>query len=143
MNIHGSAVAFSDCGVLITGASGSGKSGLAWRLMALGGELVSDDRVILELSDGLLVMRAPDSIRGRIEARGVGIRDVPFAESSYLSLVVDMDRAPEARMPQEQSIEFLGLPVELILGRDVANIDAILAVLLRSTGQTPRAPESR
>ena len=48
MIVHASAVSLGGRGVLILGRSGAGKSGLALRLIALGAQLVSDDRVVLE-----------------------------------------------------------------------------------------------
>jgi len=43
--IHASCVAVDGKGLLITGASGSGKSALALQLMAFGAHLIADDRV--------------------------------------------------------------------------------------------------
>ncbi len=43
--LHASAVAVDGRGCLITGASASGKSTLALEMIALGAELVADDRV--------------------------------------------------------------------------------------------------
>ena len=74
LNLHASAVALDPLrGVLIKGGSGAGKSTLALQLMALGAHLVADDRVDLSVETGHLVARAPASIAGRIEARGVGL----------------------------------------------------------------------
>ena len=69
MIVHASCVALGGRGVLILGGSGAGKSGLALQLMAYGAALVSDDRTILSNRDGALQAAAPDTIRGRIEAR--------------------------------------------------------------------------
>ena len=55
-------------GALIEGESGSGKSDLMLRLLDLGFRLVADDRVVLWRSDGVLYGRAPDPLRGLIEA---------------------------------------------------------------------------
>ena len=52
--LHATAVAVAGRGLLIRGASGSGKSGLALEMMARGAQLVSDDRVIVsDRDDGL------------------------------------------------------------------------------------------
>ena len=47
--IHASAVALGPVGLLIMGASGSGKSSLALELMARGAKLVADDQVVVFL----------------------------------------------------------------------------------------------
>jgi HPr kinase/phosphorylase len=71
MILHASVVAVDGAGVLILGASGAGKSGLALRMIALGALLVSDDQVLLERCGDVLVARAPETLSGLIEARGV------------------------------------------------------------------------
>ena len=71
--IHASCVALGRSAVLLVGPSGSGKSALALELMALGAELVADDRTVLSLHDTGLIASCPASIRGRIDARGVGL----------------------------------------------------------------------
>jgi HPr kinase/phosphorylase len=71
--LHASCVALGDRAVLILGPAGSGKSTLALMLMAHGAGLVADDRTELRSVSGRLRARAPDTIRGKIEARGMGI----------------------------------------------------------------------
>jgi hypothetical protein len=60
-------------GALIEGPSGSGKSELALRSLAEGFRLVADDRVTVWASGGVLYGRAPPTLAGLIEARGVGV----------------------------------------------------------------------
>ena len=47
--LHASCVSINGNGVLICGSSGSGKSSLAINLIALGAELVADDRTIVRM----------------------------------------------------------------------------------------------
>ena len=115
--MHGSAVAFAGRGVLILGASGSGKSALALRLVGRGAALVADDRVWIERRGGALVARAPEATVGLIEARGFGLLRVASVPEAPLLLAVDLDRAPAARMPQPVTFACLGLELELISGR--------------------------
>ena len=135
--VHASAVAIGPRGILIRGASGAGKSGLALRLIALGAELVADDRVILTRRDGGVFASAPAPIRGLIEARGVGLlrTERPRAEAE-IALVVDLDFAPAARMPQSRVIELLGIDVSLIFGKGVPNIDAVLVFFMQNARYT-------
>jgi serine kinase of HPr protein (carbohydrate metabolism regulator) len=113
INIHASCVllgdtgkvfgAPADAGVLLLGESGSGKSDLALRLIALGAQLVADDRVELFAADGLLMARAPESLAGLIEARGLGIVALPFAAQARIALAVELVAAPDVpRMPESQ-----------------------------------------
>ena len=99
MIVHASCVALGGRGVLILGGSGTGKSALALQLMAYGAALVSDDRTILSNQGGALQAAAPDTIRGRIEARGIGILNAAAADPCRVVLAIDMDRVETARMP--------------------------------------------
>lgn len=98
-------------GVLIEGASGSGKSDLALRALEAGFRLVADDRVVTFVSEGRLYGRAPDPLKGLIEVRGFGIVPepaLPFAEITLLARCVD-DPAQIERLPQTRTERLLGL----------------------------------
>lgn len=107
--VHGTCVAFGRRAALLRGGSGSGKSDLALRFLALPAEgelepkLVADDQVFVEArGDGELVASAPPSLAGKIEVRGLGILTVPYLTEAPLVLVVDLV-APEEmpRMPAD------------------------------------------
>jgi hypothetical protein len=98
MNIHASCALVGRHGVLILGESGQGKSDLLLRLMDDGAKLVADDRTELYAARGRLCARAPKSIAGLIEVRGLGIIAQPFAKSAVLALAVRLgtpERLPE------------------------------------------------
>mgnify|MGYP001818827685 CR=1 FL=1 len=98
--VHASAVAVGGRGLMITGASGSGKSSLALQLISLGATLVSDDRVVLrQRREGGVFMTAPGTIRGQIEARGIGVLNAASAPA-MLATIVDLDQAETQRFPQ-------------------------------------------
>lgn len=102
-NVHASAVAFGPHGgVLILGASGSGKSQLALALIAEGAQLVSDDQVLLTALHGKLYARAPQSIAGMIEARGLGLLSLTYRRLARIALVIDLDLGPAARLPDPE-----------------------------------------
>ena len=109
LNIHASCVSFEQKGVLIVGAAGTGKSALTLQLMALGGVLVSDDRTDLCAADHGLVASVPDSIKGLIEARGVGILRADACASVAVTLVVDMDHIETQRLPNPHWASFCDL----------------------------------
>jgi len=114
--VHASCVALDGHAVLITGASGSGKSTLALELMALGADLVSDDSTELTVIDGVLLARAAAAIRGRIEARGVGLLQAAAVGPCTVSLAVDLDQAESDRLPPRRTAVFCGIPVPVIHG---------------------------
>jgi len=97
--VHASCVVANGRAALIRGQSGSGKSALALRLLALGAGLVADDRTHLRHERGMVLAEAPAAIRGLIEARGVGILNAPAAGAAPLALVVDMDRHETEHLP--------------------------------------------
>lgn len=111
--LHATTVALGDRGVLITGPSGSGKSALGLQLMGLGAVLVADDRTIVRAGQDGLVASAPDSIRGLIEARGVGLLNAKSVATVKLLLAVDLATPETERLPPWRSVEVCGhtLPV--------------------------------
>lgn len=130
--LHATVVSVAGRGLLILGASGSGKSGLALRMMASGADLVADDRVLLRRVGTTLLARPPEALAGRIEARGVGILTVPHLPDAPLALAVDLDTRFEARMPHARTFTCAGVGIELISGRDVPNLDCALGIKLGS-----------
>ena len=110
IRVHASSVAIGDRAVLLFGPSGAGKSDLALRLIDEGATLVSDDYTELRASDGALIARAPDTIRGRIEVRGLGIMLVPVADDVRVALAVDLE-PPAERLPEPAMRVLLDVPV--------------------------------
>lgn len=118
--VNGTALAFDGRAVLLIGPSGAGKSDLALRLIEGGARLIADDLVELT-RDGNRVMAgfpatAPAELRGRIEARGLGIVAVPAAERpAAIALVVEAS-PPEAidRLPEDQFSQWLGVEIPVL-----------------------------
>ncbi|HEY0437794.1 MAG TPA: HPr kinase/phosphorylase [Phenylobacterium sp.] len=94
-------------GVLIEGAAGSGKSDLALRTLAGGFRLVADDRVALWVSGGRLYGRAPETLAGLLEVRGLGVGPVGALPLAEVVLVVRAG-TPE-RLPDPEYANILGL----------------------------------
>ncbi len=113
--VHGTAVAIDGGAVLIRGPSGAGKSDLAVRLIDRGARLVADDQALVRREGDELLVRAPETIRGLIEIRGLGILRLEALEEAPLVLVVDLV-APDAveRLPERRSESLFGLSLPLI-----------------------------
>ncbi len=106
--VHASCVAIGDDAILIRGQSGAGKSDLALRLIDRGAMLVSDDYVHLHAKDDALWASPPETIKGKIEVRGLGIIDMPYRELARVRLCVDLTNV-EYRFPfDEETVEFQG-----------------------------------
>lgn len=95
---HGVMVEVYGVGILLTGASGIGKSECALFLVERGHRLVADDRVeITSAPDGTLVGRPAPLLRHHLEIRGLGILNIrdlfgatAVRDDAPLHLVVDL-----------------------------------------------------
>ena len=107
MILHAGLIALRVCGAwrgaLITGSSGAGKSDLMLRALDCGFRLVADDRTLVWTSDGRPFGRAPETLGGLIELRGVGVLAEPALPMAEIGLVVRCEPASEGieRMPDE------------------------------------------
>lgn len=120
-NLHASCVASEGRAVLIGGLSGSGKSDLALRLLDRGFTLVSDDRTIVRKDGPRLVASAPETIKGKLEIRGIGIVEMATVQDVPLALVVEL-RSDIQRLPDDSRERLiLGVGVPLI------SVDAMTA----------------
>jgi HPr kinase/phosphorylase len=113
--VHATTVAIAGRAVLLRGPSGSGKSDLALRLIDAGARLIADDRSELSREGDAVLVRAPATIAGLIEVRGVGIIRLAALPEARLALVVDLVAAePIERLPEQRSEAILGLSVPVI-----------------------------
>lgn len=107
--VHATCVACGDRAALIRGEAGRGKSALALDLLVMGAGLVSDDRTRLRRLGGQVMADAPETIRGLIEARGIGILRLPDLGPQPLALIVDMDRDVVERLPPRRHEDVMGI----------------------------------
>ena len=107
---HASCVAVDGRGVLILGDAGAGKSSLALQLMAYGADLVADDRTTLTAREGTLWATCPPTIRGVIEARGVGLLHATTLSKVAVDLVVDLNQPEVERLPDPYETTILDIP---------------------------------
>lgn len=116
-NIHATLVSLNNKGVLLLGASGSGKSDVALRLIEeKGAILVADDRVDLRNLDGKIIGSAPKQIKGKLEIRNIGIVDFNTIDETEILLCVELvkDKDVLERLPQDE--------FEVILGKKITKI---------------------
>lgn len=109
--IHASCVAIGGRGLLLMGASGSGKSDLALRLIDRGATLVSDDYTALSARAGRLFAAPPTNIAGLIEVRHIGIVNLPYVIDVPIALVAVLDEKPERMPDYPLPLDLLGIAV--------------------------------
>jgi HPr kinase/phosphorylase len=109
MRLHASCAARAHAqggdAILLLGPPGSGKSDMLLRLLRHGFTLVADDQVIIE--DGLA--RAPDSLAGLLEVRGLGLFHLPYLAAATPRLVIALGQEAE-RLPVPCRHAMLDLP---------------------------------
>lgn len=134
--VHASCVLAGRSAILIRGPSGSGKSRLASALIEAGNNgtspaarLVADDRVHLFAAHGRLLAAAPEAIQGKVELRGLGIRQVECEPLALVGLVVDLAAPDAGRMPEDaaNSVEISGVTLSRL--PVAAGADALPPVL--------------
>ncbi|WP_417688408.1 HPr kinase/phosphorylase [Roseibium sp.] len=147
---HAGCVIIGTFGILIRGASGSGKSALADAMLETARRngnftaLVSDDRTILEVREGALIASAPEQIRGLVEIRGVGICGRRTEPEARVALVLDLvppsdvERMPE-NLPDPVLLEGVKVPRVKIPERQCHASIGIARWALR--GLFPNAPD--
>src|SRR4051794_39658401 len=127
--MHATAVAINGWAVLLRGPSGSGKSDLALRLIDTGARLVADDQSeLLRCGEGLIV-RAPATIAGLLEVRGLGILRLDALAEAPVALVADLVASDRVdRLPPRRAATILGMVMPLI---EIAPFEASAVAKLR------------
>ena len=147
IQIHASCVALSGAGVLLRGRPGAGKSDLALRLVDGGGALVADDLCEIRRAGSRLLADLPTAVdpafRGRIALRGIGFLTLPYAGSTPLALVADLEPGTSVDGGESgREVIYLGVPLPLIvLDPFQASAAAKLRLLAKvGAGAIMRAP---
>lgn len=138
-SVHASAVKVGQRAVLIRGPSGSGKSRLAFELICRGRSwqlppavLVGDDRVYLDTAGGEILVRPAPRLAGLIEIRGLGIRQVEFANEAMVGLIVDLAADDAERLPSDDALQvsIFGVKIPRIpVGSEFAPLPLVVAAL--------------
>lgn len=100
--LHGVLMQVHGVGVLLTGASGVGKSELALELITRGHQLIADDAPEFHQRDGTLYGHCPPLLQGFLEARSLGILNIgklygprALRPSTTLQLIIALDNQPQ------------------------------------------------
>lgn len=135
-NIHATAIAVGDRGILVIGASGAGKTSLSLTLVAqvrqAGGfaSLVADDQVLVSAAGGRLVGRCAEQIAGLVELRGLGPRPVEHLPNVVVDLVVRLVPAADAqRFAEPETVTICGCSLPQLKLKERSAAAASRAVL--------------
>ena len=150
--LHGCMVDVRGVGVLLTGASGIGKSEVSLGLVERGASLVADDLVHIRNISGELIASSPKLSSGFIEIRGIGITNVTdlyglraFRRQKKINLIVcltsgEMTETERLGLERKKT-SILGVEVERITlpvapGRDMTRLVEVAALghYLRQNG---------
>lgn len=131
---HGVLLDVLGVGVLITGASGVGKSELALELISRGSGLVADDVVELyHISPRTLEGRSPQLLKDFLEVRGLGMLNIRtiFGETAVrrrknLKLIVQLEKPVGGNLPGIERLP-LNASVEQILDVDIRQVQLPVA----------------
>lgn len=106
--------ASAESAVLLLGDSGAGKSDVALRLIAMGAKLLADDQTALFAESGQLYAEAPETARGYIEIRGIGIVNIPAAARAPVLFCVRLTQEAPPRLPEREFFRPDGLTLTSI-----------------------------
>ncbi|MDX1418934.1 MAG: HPr(Ser) kinase/phosphatase [Rubricoccaceae bacterium] len=157
LTLHGSLVDVYGIGLLLTGASGIGKSEVALDLVERGHRLVADDVVVAtKKAEGVLMGSGTELAQHFMEVRGLGIVDVramfgvrAIRFQKRIEVIVRMhhwDEAEEytriAMVDESESVLDVELPVvklPIVPGKNVTVICEVISMnhLLRHYGYDP------
>lgn len=124
---HGVYMDIFGLGVLITGASGIGKSEVGLELISRGSRLIADDMVeFSRKGPDAIVGRSPDTLRYHMEIRGLGILNIrdlygaaAITDTKRLSLVIelipwDQVTAEDRVLGEDSKTEILDVPISRV-----------------------------
>ncbi len=156
VSIHSSLVIVNGYGVAIMGKSGIGKSEVVLELIQKGHSFVADDSVLIKRIGGRFFGEAEFITKGILEARGIGLIDVPLVygysstkEQTEINLVIelidadeieDVDRLGTKSMTMKVlngSIPKIELPVKTGRSTSVLVEVAVEAFVARQKGMNP------
>ena len=142
--LHCTCVQVDGTGVLLCGRPAGGKSDLALRLIDGGGVLVADDYTEVEARDGRLFGHAPETIRGLLEVRGIGVVKLDFADEAAIGLIIELvpggeniERLPD---PAARDVQGVALPLFRLSPFEASAISKVRLAVRIADGSAKRIP---
>ena len=153
--IHGTLLSVYGIGMLIQGESGTGKSECALEMINRGHALVADDAIELKRIGPMLYGSAPETLKGLLEIRGLGICDVRklYGDDAFanrcgigvsIELAIEGDILSSEVFDDDQAeVEILGVTLEhfIISNPRERALPAIIEAAVRMTRGGGRSAE--
>ena len=114
LHLHASTVTLEGRALVIAGPSGSGKSALALRMIALGAGLIADDVTALARTLDRVTAHFPSTLPSLIEVRGLGLLNVPIVAGDPVHSILDLGVDETDRLPDPRTFTILGQDVPLL-----------------------------
>jgi HPr kinase/phosphorylase len=136
--VYATAIAIDGRAVLLRGPSGSGKSDLAVRLIDAGARLVADDQSELSRRGDVLIVRAPATIAGLLEVRGIGIVRVDAVAEAPVALIAELvkpEKIERLPTPRTETIFELNVPIIELVAFEASAVAKLRLALRAFTGQ--------
>jgi len=130
ITLHGVFLEVYSIGVLLTGASGSGKSELALELITRGHRLIADDAAEFTLiAPDVIDGTCPELLRDCLEVRGLGVLnvrnmfgDTAVKKNKYLRLVLHLALEEQANTNDPETRLFGNISSRSVLGVEVPQL---------------------
>lgn len=131
--LHATAISAHGQALVICGPSGAGKTSLAFQMLALGADLISDDLVTLEALDTGIIARHPNpaNILHGIEARGFAVLRAEPSPGAQLGALIDLSKTSVRRVPKVQTRKLGDCDIPIFNKVDTPAFPAILMHYLR------------
>lgn len=125
---HGVFVDIFDCGVLITGSSGIGKSELGLSLINRGHALIADDSVLLTQRQHKLIASCPPILQDFLEVRGLGLLNIramfgdpAIRREKDLQLIINLLHSSNVKLTPIERLEGM-FEKRQLLGKEIAEV---------------------
>ena len=97
----------------------------------MGAKLISDDQTHFKLKENKIIISKPETTPNFIEARGIGLIEVPFVVSAKLFCFVKITNLELKRLPNAKKKHCFGKKIKMMEFNPIYNNESALFMSLR------------